>query len=184
MSANPWKTIKKNIIHENKYGYKLREDEVITPSGAEGIYTVFEGNGYVVMVAIDKHNQVLLVRQWRYPIEEESLELPSGLIDANESPLIAAKRELKEEVGATSDNWIDLGWHWLGNAVMKIKGYVFLVLDAEVHETSYQEDGEKLKLERIDFKKAVEDIKDGKFRDLRTQIGLLLANKYLSRKSG
>ena len=184
MSANPWKTIKKKVIYKDKYGFKLREDEVITPSGSKGKYTVFEGRGYVVIVAINSHNQVFLVRQWRYPIEEESLELPSGTIDKNESALKTAKRELREEVGATSREWIDLGWHWLGNGVMKIKGYVFLALNTKVHGTSNLKDDEKLKVEKMGLNEAIENAARGNFHDLRTQISLLLVKNYLSYKRG
>lgn len=183
MSANPWKTIKRKVVYEDKYGYKLREDEVRTPSGSKGKYTVFEGSGYVVIVAINSHNQVFLVRQWRYTIEEESLELPAGTIDKNESPLKTAKRELKEEVGVTSNEWIDLGWHWLGNGVMNIKGHVFLALNIKVYDSNSLEDDEKLKVEKIDFNDAIRRVYRGDFRDLRTQIGLLLAKNYLLRKT-
>lgn len=81
--TNPWKTVKKNYIYENKFGYKLRDDDVTTPSDKPGKYMVLESTGYVTIVALTHHKEVILTRQWRYPIEEESLEIPAETLHAN-----------------------------------------------------------------------------------------------------
>lgn len=178
---NPWKTVKKNIVYENKkYGYILREDDIITPSGNAGKYTVFENRGgYAAIVPLSKDRQLYLVRQWRYPIEEESLELPAGTIDRAGTPLETAQRELFEEIGGSSKNWIFLGDHWLGNGVLRIKGYVYLAKDVEISAANCTEGDEEMVVEKMDFKTALQNLKKGMFADERTQLGILLANEYL-----
>jgi len=81
----PWKTIKKNIIYQNKFGYILRDDDVITPAGKRGKYMVLESNGYVVIIALTSDRKIIMTRQWRYPIKEESLELPAGNLEKEEN---------------------------------------------------------------------------------------------------
>lgn len=181
-TGNPWKTVRHNkIIYENKYGYKLREDDVITPAGTPGKYMVLENNGYVIIVALTPENQLLLVRQWRYPINEEALELPSGHVNQKMSPLDAAKQELSEETGGESKEWLELPWHWLGNGAMKIKGYVYLALNVELKNGIHIGEDEALVLEKMDFNEAINKMEQGYFPDQRTQMGLLLAEKYLQK---
>lgn len=183
-SKNPWKTIPRNgVIYENKYGYKLREDDVLTPTGTPGKYMVLENNGYVIIVALTPENQLLLVRQWRYPINEEALELPSGHVNPKMSPLDAAKQELLEETGGVSNKWVELPWHWLGNGAMKIKGYVYLALNVELKYGIHSGEDEALSLEKMNFKEAIKNLEQGEFSDQRTQMGLLLAEKYLCQQN-
>lgn len=176
--SSPWKLLKRSLIFQNKYGYKLFEDDVITPSGSEGKYMVLESLGYVTIIALTRENKVLMERQWRYPVGKEFLELPAGTIDEKENPLESAKRELLEETGATSNNWVKLSTYWLGNGAMKIQGHIFLARDISIGRDN-QESVEKISVEYLDFYEAVEMVITGKFDEDRTITGLLLAEKYL-----
>ena len=64
---------------------------------------------YAVVVAITQEERVLIVRQYRPALERETLELPSGLVDAGEAPEESARRELLEETGYEGGEWIALG---------------------------------------------------------------------------
>lgn len=184
-TKNPWKTIKKNVIYQNKYGFLLREDDVINPKGGKGKYMVLEHPGYVFIVALTKDKQVILERQWRYAVGEEFLEIPSGAInreDKDISPLITAKRELSEETGATSKKWFFLGSHWLGNGFMKKRGFGFLVLDVKFNHNPEQEDTENITVELMNFDEAIEKVTNNEFQDYKTKLGLLLAKEFLQIK--
>lgn len=177
--SNPWKLLKRNLIYENKFGYHLYDDDVLTPSGKEGKYMVLESRGFVGIVALTEDKKVLLIKQWRYAVGQEFVEIPAGTLEDNEDPLFTAKRELLEETGATSDNWVKLSSYWLGNGAMKIKGHLYLAQDVVVG-SDHQEADEKISVEQIDFNKAVEMVTSGKIEEGRTISGILLAEKHLN----
>lgn len=177
--TNPWKLRQRNLVFQNKFGYRLYEDDVLSPSGAEAKYMVLESLGYVVIVALTKDGKVLMEKQWRYPVGKEFLELPAGTIDLNEDPLMTAQRELQEEAGAISNHWVCLASYWLGNGVMKIKAHVFLAQDIEFVKKS-PESNEKITIESMDFDHAIKMITECQIDEERTITGLLLAEKYLT----
>lgn len=172
MFKNPWKTIGRKIIYKNKFGYTLREDGVITPSGKKGTYTVLEGRGYVIIIPVTKEGKILLLREWRYPINEASLELPAGTLEKHEKPEETAKRELFEETGASSNKWSLLGTHWLGNGIMKVKGYVYLAKDISIVKKQQDNINEVLSTKIMTPKQILHQIIQGKIQDARTQIGM------------
>jgi ADP-ribose pyrophosphatase len=85
----------------------LRVDEV-----KKGDHTVIrevvEHNGGVVIACQPEPGLVVLVKQYRYPLNRELIELPAGRLEKGEIPLDAAKRELKEETGYSASSWLDL----------------------------------------------------------------------------
>lgn len=99
----PWKRLSSRTAYKNPW-YRIREDKVIRPDGKEGVYGVLETSHAVYLVPVDEHGKLLLIRQYRYPTERWSLEFPAGGMDGQD-PLVAAKRELGEEMGLTADSW-------------------------------------------------------------------------------
>lgn len=180
MTQNTWKTIKKNLIYQNKYGYKLSDNDVITPSGTEGKYMVFESKGFVGIVGVDKENNVVMEKNWRYPIEKESLEIPAGTIEEGEDPLATAKREFCEETGYVSDEWIKISRYWIGNGAMKIQGHIFLAKNVKTNNIVDNPDkNEVTNISLMNFNELLQSIKSGVIDDDRTIVGLLTAKEYL-----
>ena len=84
----------------------LRADEVAMPGGARARREVVEHPGAVAVVALDDDQRVVLIRQYRYPLDRRLWELPAGLLDvAGEQPVHTAQRELAEEVGLAARDW-------------------------------------------------------------------------------
>ena len=77
----------------------VRVDEVETPSGRRATREVVERPDTVSVLAVDDKGRVLFVRQYRYAVGRETLEIPAGTIDPGETPEEAARRELREETG-------------------------------------------------------------------------------------
>jgi ADP-ribose pyrophosphatase len=77
----------------------LRVDRVALPGGGEAIREVVEFRGGVAIVALDAAGRVLLVRQYRYAVGRDLLELPAGILERGEQPIECAARELEEETG-------------------------------------------------------------------------------------
>ncbi len=76
-----------------------RIDDCVTPAGVEVPYYVQEYPGWVNVVALDRHDHLILVRLYRHALGDISLELPGGCIEEGESPTEAGARELLEETG-------------------------------------------------------------------------------------
>jgi ADP-ribose pyrophosphatase len=84
----------------------LRIDEVTMPGGVTADREVIEHPGAVAVAALDDHDQVTMIHQYRHPIGRRMWELPAGLVDhAGEDPMEAARRELAEEVGLAAERW-------------------------------------------------------------------------------
>jgi ADP-ribose pyrophosphatase len=105
MTIKPWKILESKHIHRN-----VRIDKCELPNGQQVIDGfVLEYGDWVTVVALTPEEQVVLVRQYRHGIQKAILELPGGSMDEGEQPLQAVKRELLEETGYTSDDFIKLG---------------------------------------------------------------------------
>jgi 8-oxo-dGTP pyrophosphatase MutT (NUDIX family) len=106
------------VAYENAW-IRVREDQVIRPDGGEGIYGVVEIRPSVAVVAINEHNEIALVGQWRYTVNHYSWEVPRGGSHPGEADMLAvAKRELAEEAGLLAEHWKFLGDVEVGNGVI------------------------------------------------------------------
>lgn len=84
----------------------VRRDRVLMPGGVEANREVVEHFGAVAVAAVDHTGKVALIEQYRHPLGRRLLELPAGILDiADEDPLVAAQRELKEESGLAATQW-------------------------------------------------------------------------------
>ena len=90
------KTLSSKTIFDGKI-VNLTFDEVILPDGTQAKREVVNHPGGVTVVALTDENEVLFVRQFRYPYKEVVLELPAGKLEKGSAPLENGKRELLEE---------------------------------------------------------------------------------------
>lgn len=99
MRINKWSKIEDKVVYD---GYrKIHRKTFILPNGKREDFDVVVGDDAVGIVAVTKANNIVLVRQFRTGTEEIYDEIPAGLIDENEKPMHAARRELLEETGYT-----------------------------------------------------------------------------------
>jgi hypothetical protein len=96
---NKWTTLSTEEVYDNPW-IKLEEHQVINPGGGRGIYgKVHFKNTAIGVIALDKDDNIWLVGQHRYPLNEWSWEIPEGGGPKGTELLESAKRELKEETG-------------------------------------------------------------------------------------
>ena len=100
-----WPVLSTRVLAEGHVA-TFAEDEVRTPDGGEMVREYLRHPGAVGIIALDDEERVVLVRQYRHPVRHRLTEPPAGLLDhAGEDPLVAAQRELAEEVGLSAGRW-------------------------------------------------------------------------------
>ena len=92
------KTLSSQLIYDGR-AVKLRVDTVQMASGRETTREIVEHSDCVAIIAVDADDNILLVNQFRKPVEKELLEIPAGGIDPGEDPIDCVRRELREETG-------------------------------------------------------------------------------------
>jgi len=88
---------------------EVRSDRVKLPNGGTGTREFVVHPGAVLIVPVLDDGRFVLERQYRYPVSRVMLEFPAGKIDAGETPLATAQRELEEEAGYRAAKWKSLG---------------------------------------------------------------------------
>lgn len=161
---SPWKKISSRLIYENPW-IRLREDQVIAPSGVPGIYGVVEARAAVGVIALTAESHVHLVGQYRYPIECYSWEIPEGAAERGESPLEAATRELREETGITARSWKPLGGEvHLSNCFTAERAFLFIATELTQGETDF-DPTEQLVQRTVPLKDVLSMAMDGEITD-------------------
>lgn len=123
-----WKTTSTRSVYENPW-IRVREDEVVRTDGKPGIYGVVEVRSPAVfIVPVTASGEVILVTVDRYTTGRATPEVPAGGSDGEE-PLVAARRELREETGLAAASWRPVGTVDCLNGVAAAPGQVFLATD-------------------------------------------------------
>ncbi|MEQ9230016.1 MAG: NUDIX hydrolase [Cyclobacteriaceae bacterium] len=176
---NPWKTLSTKKIYDNPW-ISLNEDQIINPSGGEGIYgTVHFKNLAIGILPLDEEMNTWLVGQWRYPLNEYSWEIPMGGGQLHIDPIDSAKRELKEETGITAKKWEEIIKIHLSNCVSDEVGYGFLATDLTFGDTNFDET-EDLEIRKLPFSEALQMCLDGKITDSLSVATILKADRMFN----
>ena len=154
--------------------FRVHRDVVRLPDGRETVREYVRHPGAVGMVALLPGNRVVLVRQHRYPLARDFLEIPAGKLEPGEPHLETAKRELLEETGYAAADWKRLGV--IHNAIGYSDESIELWLAQGLEKrTQNLDDGEFLEVLELPFAEAEAMTRDGRITDVKTLIGLLWA---------
>lgn len=156
----------------------VKEDQVLLPNGKSSRREYILHPGAVVIIPLRSNGEVILERQYRYPLQRDLFELPAGKLDDGESPLVCGQRELLEETGYHADKWQYLA------TIHPCIGYsnerISLFLAQDLTEGSHQRDSDEfLEIFTLPLDEALDWVRTGRITDVKTVIGLFWAEKIL-----
>ena len=160
---------------------KLFVDDVELPNGKKSIREIVRHPGAVCVIPVDEDENVIMIKQFRYPFSEVLLEVPAGKLEPNEDPLEAVKRELEEESGVNAESVEYIGTMYTTVAILDEKIHMYLATGL-TYKNAHPDDGEFLEVVKIPLKTLVEMVMDGKIPDSKTQIAILKAEKILAER--
>ena len=176
----------KILSHEQIYKgrvFSVTVDQIEYDSGARGIREIAHHPGGAAVVAVFPDETLLLVKQFRYPIQDYLWELPAGKLDPGEDPIKTAARELKEETGYTATSLkLLLKIHstpGFCNEILYI--YETVELDDHQHTQALEEGEHTLSVHRLPLVKVAEMIETGEITDAKTLCGIFMYLKKLKK---
>ena len=176
---NPWQRRGSKLVYSNPW-ITVREDDVITPGGKPGIYGVVETRIATGVVALTEQNEIYLVGQYRYPVDEYSWEIPEGGSELDEDPMVTAKRELREETGIEAESWEQLGGEvHLSNCFSSERGFLYLARGLQ-HGAAEPDHTEQLQVKKVPFAECLAMVDRGEIKDSLTIIAVLRMARQLS----
>ncbi len=171
------KQLTTNTVYEGRI-VTVKNDTAELVNGSVVYREIVEHSGGVAIVPVDSNREVHMVRQFRYPMREELLEIPAGKLERGEDPYDCAVRELSEETGCTAGRIVSLSEFYPSPGFSSEVLYIYLATDLTPGEMNLDED-ELLDVETIPLDDLVKRIMSGEIKDAKTIIGILKAKDYL-----
>lgn len=160
----------------------VKKDQVELEDGSKACRELVENNGGVCVLAFNEQGEVLLVRQYRYAMGREMLELPAGKLEKGEKPCEAARRELEEETGYRCEELLDLGLFYPSVAYLREAMHMFATVKT-VPTAQRLDEGEFLSVETMPLERLVESVLSGEIKDGKTCLATLKFWAQIQKKS-
>jgi ADP-ribose pyrophosphatase len=165
------KTIETKKIYQGRI-ISVRDDTVVLPDGKTTHREIVEHANVVAIVALDDDDNVLLVKQYRKPVEKALLEIPAGGIEAGENPDESAKRELQEEIGYLPGRMERIGGVYASPGYCNEFLYLFLATDL-IPSKLKGDDDENIEIIRAPLTDIPKMIASGRICDAKSVAALL-----------
>jgi len=173
----PWQTLGTTWLWESRW-YNLRQDRVRIHTGDEITYTFQEHPGAVFIVPVTVAGEVVLLRQYRYPVREWLWEVPAGAVDGDEDLEAAARRELAEEIGGTAAEMRHVGHFFAASSISNLRDDVFLATGVRLGQ-SVREPTELIEIRTVPLAEALAMARRGEIKDGESALALILCEPLL-----
>jgi len=168
------KSYKRNKIYTGK-SVDFCCDTIILPDGKTATREFMAHPGAVAVIPFVNRNNIILVKQYRYPVGKVTYEIPAGKLNKNENPLSCIKRELIEETGYKAGNIKKIYSYWPTPAFCTELLHIYVAKELSFVGRNPDKD-EFLDLAEFSFSKALNWVVTGKIRDSKSVIAILLYN--------
>ena len=174
-------TLSSELVYTGDY-LKVYRDTVSLPNGASSYREYLKHPGAVMIIPVFDNGDVLVERQYRYPMRKVFVEFPAGKKDAGEAPLETAQRELLEETGYTAQNYTHITD--IHNALAYCDEAIHFYIAEDLHDSGQQklDDNEFVQVMRVPLVELMNWIRQGWVPDVKTQLGAFWLQDYLSKK--
>ena len=176
-----WKFLGSEKRFENNI-LRLREDQVELEGGKKMDYAYLERDEAVIIVPVTTDGQLVLLKQYRYPVDEWCLEVPAGGTHdtADASLEEVARKELREEVGATVKSLTYVDFFYSANAFSDEKCHVFLAEGVELSKEPKTESSESIETQLVAVEKGIELARTGAIKTAPCALAILLCEPRLA----
>lgn len=180
MAAKSEKTVDLSIAFKGRI-VTIEKHDVVFDDGSTAYREIARHCGGVGILAIDRDDRVIMVKQYRKPYEEFLLEIPAGKLEAGEIPEVCAERELMEETGYRVGNLEKLSEIYPSPGFLDERLFVFRAKNIEPMGTQNLDFDEHLEILHIPFDEVLEMVQSMKIKDGKTVVAVLL--EAVERKS-
>lgn len=172
-----WETLESRFLWKSKW-YNLRQDRLRSREGHEFTYTIVDHPGAVWVVPVTASGLVVLIRQYRYTVDDWCYEVPAGGISPGLAREEVARRELLEEVGGTARELRFVGQFYTSNGISSEVAYVYLASDVELAEAQ-REPTELMEIRLVPIDEALRMAREGEISDGPSALALLWCEPLL-----
>jgi ADP-ribose pyrophosphatase len=179
-----WQTLESRYLWQSQW-YNLRQDRLRTPQGEEYNYTIVEHPGAVWVVPVTHDGQIVLIWNYRYPVDDWCYEVPAGGLPAGLDRSLrsirseqVARRELLEEAGGTAENMLFVGQFYTSNGISSEIAYVFLATGVQLGKTN-REPTELMDIRLVSVQEALRMARSGEISDGPSALALLWCQPFL-----
>ena len=152
------------------------------PNGVEGNWECIRHPGGALAVPITQDGKLVLVKQYRFAVEQRILEFPAGTLEVNEEPAITIKREIQEETGYEAKKWHYLGEFPLAPGYSDEYIYAFLAQELEkLEHPPQQDDDEDIEVILMSFEEFEQGVISGEIIDGKTIASFFIAKLFLEK---
>ena len=177
MTSLKEKKIEAETVYEGTF-LTLKRDKILLPNGNTSTREWIKHPGAICCIPILPDGKIALIKQYRYPVKKEMIEIPAGKLDQNEIPEQCALRELEEEIGYKANKLTLLAN--IHPAVGFTDEKMWLYLAEDLIETKQSLDTDEfLSLFPTKLEEAVEMVWEGEITDVKTIIGILWAQRII-----